>query len=51
MLQRGSALGLPFRLQEAQDLGRVEGEEAPSQAVPVKLGLGGNISPTEMPMG
>lgn len=48
---RVSTRGLPARLQEAQDLGRVEGGEAPSQAVPMELGLAGNVSPSEMPMG
>lgn len=50
-LVRVSTRGLPFRLQEAQDLGRVEREEASSQVVPVELRLGGNVSPTEVPMG
>lgn len=48
---RVSTRGLPTRLQEAQDLGRVEGGEAPSQAVPMELGLAGNVSPSEAPMG
>lgn len=48
---RVSTRGLSARLQEAQDLGRVEGGEAPSQAVPMELGLAGNVSPSEMPMG
>lgn len=50
-LVRVSTRGLPVRIQEAQDLGREEGGEAPSQAVPTELGLVGNISPSDVPLG